>query len=84
MPEQAGNNEPLPKRVCALGLLPSGKSYYRFNGSLTTPPCTEGVWWMVMKQSVSVSREQVERFSHVIGHSNNRPLQKVNVRSALH
>jgi carbonic anhydrase len=38
------------------------KDYYRFNGSFTTPPCTEGVKWMVLKKPMSVSKAQVEQF----------------------
>jgi len=58
-------------------------NYYRFNGSLTTPPCTEGVIWMVMKQPMMVSKEQVEAFTHVMHHPNNRPVQPVNARPVL-
>ena len=42
MPEQAGEKEVLKERISVEGLLPASHDYYRFNGSLTTPPCTEG------------------------------------------
>lgn len=64
-------------------LLPINRSYYRFNGSLTTPPCSEGVRWLVLKQSVSISAEQVQTFADVMHHDNNRPLQLVNARPLL-
>ena len=64
-------------------LLPSDRDYYRFNGSLTTPPCTEGVRWLVLKTPVSVSREQVAAFSKVMHHPNNRSIQPVNARPVL-
>ncbi len=64
-------------------LLPKDKDYYRFNGSLTTPPCTEGVYWFVLKQPVTASREQIERFSRVMRHPNNRPIQPTNARPLL-
>ncbi len=67
----------------ALELLPRDKAYFRFNGSLTTPPCTEGVWWFVMKQSVTIAKQQVEVFMHVMHHPNNRPVQPVNARPIL-
>jgi carbonic anhydrase len=67
----------------AEGLLPANGGYYRFNGSLTTPPCSEGVWWPVMKDPVTGSKEQIERFAHVMHHPNNRPMQPLNARAVL-
>lgn len=55
-------------------------SYYRFNGSLTTPPCTEGVRWIVMKQPYRVSKEQVEKIQAALKQPNNRPIQPLNAR----
>lgn len=57
--------------------------YYRFNGSLTTPPCSEGVWWFVMKYFDTASKEQIEKFAHTMHHDNNRPLQAINARMIL-
>ena len=48
-------------------------------GSLTMPPCTEGVLWMVLKQPAQVGAEQVAIFSRVF-RSNARPLQAANGR----
>jgi carbonic anhydrase len=64
-------------------LLPKEKDYYRFSGSLTTPPCSEGVRWFVLKKPVSISKEQVEKFLHVMHHPNNRPIQNINARKIL-
>ncbi len=64
-------------------LLPQQKAYYRFDGSLTTPPCSEGVRWFVLKQPVTVSKEQVETFLHTLHHPNNRPVQPINARKVL-
>ncbi|MCP4688107.1 MAG: hypothetical protein GY859_08660, partial [Desulfobacterales bacterium] len=61
-------------------LLPANGSYYHFTGSLTTPPCTEGVRWFVMKSPIQASAAQVERFVALIGH-NARPTQPLNGRS---
>ncbi len=55
-------------------LIPSDKDYYRFNGSLTTPPCSEGVRWLVIKDTKTISPEQVKEFAKAMGH-NNRPIQ---------
>ncbi len=65
-------------------LLPNTKEYYRFSGSLTTPPCSEGVRWFVMKKPVTISKEQVEKFTHTMHHANNRPIQKINARKVLY
>jgi carbonic anhydrase len=61
-------------------LLPDGSDYYRFSGSLTTPPCSEGVRWFVMKDALEASQQQVEEFLHTIHHENNRPVQPLNGR----
>ena len=83
MPKEEGEKTPLAMPFAAAGLIPAAHAYYRFNGSLTTPPCSEGVRWMVMKTPVAVSREQVEAFTHVMHHPNNRPVQAVNSRPVL-
>ncbi len=63
-----------------LALLPEKREYYRFNGSLTTPPCTEGVKWMVLKQPLTISKAQVEKFMHAVHGPDNRPVQPLNAR----
>jgi carbonic anhydrase len=61
-------------------LMPVEKDYYKFMGSLTTPPCTEGVKWHVLKQPLIISVEQKEKFINLFGHKNNRPIQDTNER----
>jgi carbonic anhydrase len=60
-------------------LLPTSRNYYAYMGSLTTPPCTEGVLWLVMKQPVQVSQQQVDIFSRLY-RNNARPVQPTNGR----
>jgi carbonic anhydrase len=60
-------------------LLPADKSYYTYMGSLTTPPCSEGVLWMVMKNPVPISAEQVGIFARLYP-MNARPIQQVSGR----
>jgi carbonic anhydrase len=60
-------------------LLPQDKNYYTFEGSLTTPPCSEGVRWMVLKQPVSISAQQLAQYQAVYP-ENVRPLQPLNDR----
>lgn len=55
-------------------LLPADRRYYAFMGSLTTPPCTEGVLWLVMQQPVPIAVEQVNVFSRLYP-MNARPVQ---------
>lgn len=60
-------------------LLPEDRRYYQFIGSLTTPPCTEGVLWLVLKQPMTLSREQLKLFAQLFP-NNARPVQALNNR----
>ncbi len=60
-------------------LLPAERSYFTYMGSLTTPPCSEGVLWMVMKNPVQVSAEQIGIFSRLYP-MNARPVQSASGR----
>jgi carbonic anhydrase len=84
MPEKVGETKDLSDvHLNAADMLPSDKAYYRFNGSLTTPPCTEGVRWMVLKSPEPVSTSQAGKLNKVLGVDNNRPVQPVNARPVL-
>ena len=83
IPENAGEKSELPMSVDANILLPHDHDYYRFNGSLTTPPCSEGVWWLVMKYFQTASEEQIAKFANTMHHPNNRPLKLLNARAIL-
>ncbi len=63
-------------------LLPSGLGYYAFEGSLTTPPCTEGVRWMVLRSRATISKAQLAAFRKLYP-ANARPLQPANGREIL-
>ena len=80
MPKEADAKSELKLDQIASSLLPESKEYYRFNGSLTTPPCTEGVRWLVLKTPATISKAQVEKFLHTMHHPNNRPIQATNAR----
>jgi carbonic anhydrase len=60
-------------------LLPKARTAYRYDGSLTTPPCAEGVKWLVMTTPVHLSASQIAAFTTII-HGNNRPVQPLNGR----
>ena len=77
MPLDAGDRVRMPLEILNVTeLLPTDQRYYQFMGSLTTPPCTEGVLWMVLKQPVSLSRGQYKLFSQLYP-NNARPVQPV-------
>lgn len=63
-------------------LLPANRRYFTYVGSLTTPPCTEGVRWFVLRTPASVSAGQVAEFGKVYP-NNARPTQPVNGREVL-
>ena len=69
-------------QINAYGLLPQNKDYYTFKGSLTTPPCTEGVSWYVLKTPGQISADQIARFGRIYP-MNARPVQPLNDRDIL-
>jgi len=83
IPEKEGVSVVLSSAADANNILPKDHDYYRFNGSLTTPPCSEGVNWFVMKTPVTASKQQIAKFEHVMHHANNRPVQPINAREVI-
>jgi carbonic anhydrase len=68
--------------VQAQDLLPSERGYFTFAGSLTTPPCSEGVTWYVLKSRATISPEQLAAFAKIYP-ANVRPIQPTNGREIL-
>lgn len=66
--------------INANDLLPAERSYYHYVGSLTTPPCSEGVEWYVLTTPVLLSEGQIASFKAIMN-NNNRPVQALNDRS---
>ena len=85
MPKKAGESVNLSSdnSVLAYSFLPKKQDYYRFSGSLTTPPCSEGVRWLVMKNPIEASAAQIKAFSDTMGSHTNRPIQALNGRVVL-
>lgn len=80
LPLDANDKVRMPEGLINLSeLLPRDQRYYQFIGSLTTPPCTEGVLWMIFKQPITVSEEQLKLFGQLFP-NNARPVQPVNER----
>jgi carbonic anhydrase len=68
--------------VDAAELLPMEQTTYRYDGSLTTPPCSEGVKWLLMTTPVELSAEQLGKLDELF-EANNRPVQLVGERTPV-
>lgn len=83
LPEFPGHTRNLDHLyINALNLLPEKKNYYFYEGSLTSPPCSEGVKWHVFQEPISLSKLQIERFQ-LLYPDNARPAQPKNGRFIL-
>lgn len=80
LPLEMGDQVPMPAGLLNLNeLLPQDQRYYQFFGSLTTPPCTEDVLWLILKQTATASKEQIKLFAQLFP-NNARPVQALNGR----
>lgn len=80
MPKTEGRAEEIAGvEVNPAGLMPRDTAYYTYMGSLTAPPCTEGVTWFLLKTPVDLSAEEINAFSKLYPHDV-RPLQPLNGR----
>jgi len=79
LPLEPGKMKTAATKIDPGQLIPQKRDYSVYVGSLTTPPCSEGVLWLVMKHPVSLSKAQIADFAKV--HRNNaRPVQATNGR----
>lgn len=74
LPQKSGEEFRSQEKLDAANLLPSTRTTYRYTGSLTTPPCSEGVHWNVMSTPVELSAEQLASLKQLFDH-NSRPTQ---------
>jgi carbonic anhydrase len=79
LPVHEGDKHALDGEIDAATLLPAQHSYYAYTGSLTTPPCSEGVHWQILKQPVEISKQQLSAFRKLYP-MNARPVQPLNGR----
>ena len=79
IPKSGETNMPKDLKVSAADLLPRTGIYYKYDGSLTTPPCTEGVKWHVMQDPIEISQEQLTAFQALFP-VNARPVQPLKGR----
>ena len=84
LPRSAGEERHVEIELADTDLLPRDRAYFGYPGSLTTPPCTEGVAWHVLAQPIEMSPAQVNRFIRALNRSccleNARPTQPLHGR----
>jgi carbonic anhydrase len=80
VPEDKGVEHPLNAKINPADFLPEKLDYYSFMGSLTTPPCSEGLQWIVLANPVTVSPPQIVNTKQANGGVNARPVQALNKR----
>ena len=80
IPSQANAAEAVPDAVDVAALLPEPRTAWRYRGSLTTPPCTEGVAWIVMSEPATLSAAQIAAFGALYAR-NYRPVQPLGRRT---
>lgn len=76
------NGITLKTTIDLTSIFPEDKDYFKYNGSLTTPLCTEGVKWVLLKEPSEMSKEQIDAF-RVLFANNHRPVQPLNKREVL-
>jgi carbonic anhydrase len=82
LPPTKGDPQPTKLAIDASKLLPEKHLYDTYTGSLTTPPCSQGVRWLVLTTPVEISEHQIEVFGKLF-ESNARPVQPLNKRDLL-
>jgi carbonic anhydrase len=80
-PKKSGEKKELTAQFDPSTLLPSDRSYFKYPGSLTTPPCSEGIQWLVLKTPVQADKGQIAAFTRLPGFNHTaRPIQPVGER----
>ncbi|MDI9356407.1 MAG: carbonic anhydrase family protein [Chitinophagaceae bacterium] len=73
----------VPISINISDIIPSNTNYYTYTGSLTTPPCTQGIQWIIFKETMEASTQQINTLQKLFPHGNARPLQLLNNRIIL-
>ena len=81
-PQLAGEVARVETPIDLQRLLPASRRAYRYPGSLTTPPCTEGIRWMVLAKPIQISEHQLEKLRETV-EGNARPAQPLNGRPLI-
>lgn len=77
--EETTKDVKVTEAIDLMGLLPENKENFRYEGSLTTPPCSEEVEWIVLEQPIEMSKKQIDLFRQIFK-DNDRPVQPLNDR----
>lgn len=79
IPKEPGEANARPVAFDPVALLPEDQTYFAYSGSLTTPPCSEGVRWSVLSKPITASADQIAAFRKIVG-ENARKIQDLNGR----
>ncbi len=82
IPQGKNIEQVLTEKINVAEMLPKKNTHYHYVGSLTTPPCVEGVHWNVLNTPITLSRDQILAFRQLYPH-NNRPVQPLNKRKVI-
>ncbi len=82
MPTAVGGEVPFPGAIDPSAMFPPNRVYYRYRGSLTTPPCLEGLIWTVFPVPLEASPSQIQKFAALYP-NNARPVRNLNRRYLL-
>ena len=83
LPNEGNEKDSSEKYLIHLqALLPQNQMSFHYDGSLTTPPCTEEVKWIVFEQPIEMSKEQIKAFQQIFK-DNHRPIQPLNEREVI-
>lgn len=81
LPMNAGESKALPANALrSVEMKKKLGNYHQYGGSITTPPCNEGVRWFIMKNPLTLSTDQQQAFKNATNQNNNRPIQDLNAR----
>jgi len=82
LPPDEGPRKTIGISINVFDLLPPEKQAYHYNGSLTTPPCSEEIIWFIMNTPIEISENQITAFKQIYN-SNNRPVQILHNRKVV-
>ena len=84
LPERNGIEQTINgEQINPADLLPAKHDYYSYAGSLTTPPCSEGVQWIVLSEPITASPAQILKIRKAAKGANARPMQALNERELM-
>jgi carbonic anhydrase len=83
MPRDFHTKSSQPTNLTLASLMPSNRQYFHYSGSLTTPPCSEGVRWFVLANPITLSSGQIEMYTSIFGGPTNRPIQPLQGRDVI-